>query len=118
MHKTDDELYPDLKSTAFFFFFFFFKLLLSNHASQLGKLNLIFASIKGDQRCIRRHGEASFHQKASAHILSHSLYAIPKAVVQLKEIKLDAISKVLSNMFWLCKEKIALVKAHLRKLRL
>ena len=55
--------------------------------------------------------EANFHQKAYAHMLSHSLNAIPKAVVQLKEIKLDAISKVLSSMFLLCKEKIALVKA-------
>ena len=45
-------------------------------------------------------------------MLSHSLHATPKAVVQLNEIKLDAISKVLTNkMFWLCKEKIALVKA-------
>ncbi len=42
-------------------------------------------------------------------MLSHSLNAIPKAVVQLNEI---TISQVLSNsMFWLCKEKIALVKA-------
>jgi hypothetical protein len=45
-------------------------------------------------------------------MLSHSLNAIPKAVVQLNEIKLDAISKILSNnMFRLCKEKIAPVKA-------
>ena len=43
-------------------------------------------------------------------MLSHSFNAIPKAVVELNEVKLDAISKVLSNVSWFCKEKIALVK--------
>ena len=66
---------------------------------------------KETNAAIKRHSESTFHQKAYAHMLSHSFNAIPKAVVQLNEVKLDAISKVLSNMFWLCKEKIALAKA-------